>query len=61
MQYLWQMPIRMSNRKLTDFLGTEPKTPIDIAVSTTLASLGCLEEAPKAAGLHHPVDARGRV
>lgn len=61
MQYLWQMPIRMSNRKLTDFLGTEPKTPIDIAVSTTLASLGCLEEVPKAAGLHHPADAGGRV
>ncbi|CUX26692.1 NAD(P)H-binding protein [Agrobacterium genomosp. 13] len=61
MQYLWQMPIRMSNRNLTDFLGTEPKTPIDVAVSTTLASLGCLEEVPKAAGLHHPADAGGRV
>ena len=61
MQYLWQMPIRMSNRKLTDFLGAEPKTPIDVAVSATLASLGCLEEVPKAAGLHHPADAGGRV
>ncbi|EGP56422.1 hypothetical protein Agau_C200207 [Agrobacterium tumefaciens F2] len=61
MQYLWQMPIRMSNRKLTDFLGAEPKTPIDVAVSATLASLGCFEEVPKAAGLHHPADAGGRV
>lgn len=61
MQYLWQMPIRMSNRKLTDFLGAEPKTPIDVAVSATLVSLGCFEEVPKAAGLHHPADAGGRV
>lgn len=61
MQYLWQMPIRMSNRKLTDFLGTEPRTPIDVAVSATLASLGCLEEVPQPASLHHPADAGGRV
>lgn len=61
MQYLWQMPIRMSNRKLTDFLGTEPKTPIDIAVATTLASLGCLEQRPQHSSLSHPADAGGRV
>ncbi|MNT28563.1 hypothetical protein D3C72_1642580 [compost metagenome] len=61
MQYLWQMPIRMSNRKLTDFLGTEPKTPIDVAVSTTLASLGCLEQRQDPTSLPHPADAGGRV
>ncbi|MFK3776973.1 NAD-dependent epimerase/dehydratase family protein [Agrobacterium sp. NPDC089420] len=61
MHYLWKMPIRMSNRKLTDFLGTEPKTPIDIAVSATMASLGCLEPTRGEAGLHHPADAGGRV
>ncbi|MFK0205355.1 NAD-dependent epimerase/dehydratase family protein [Agrobacterium sp. NPDC090283] len=61
MQYLWQMPIRMSNRKLVDFLGTEPRTPIDIAVATTLASLGCLEQRPQHSSLSHPADAGGRV
>lgn len=61
MQYLWQMPIRMSNRKLTDFLGSEPKTPIDIAVATTLAGLGCLDERPRPSNLAHPADAEGRA
>lgn len=61
MQYLWQMPIRMSNRRLTDCLGTEPRTPIDIAVATTLASLGCLEQRPQPSSLSHPADAGGRV
>ncbi|MGI8397030.1 NAD-dependent epimerase/dehydratase family protein [Agrobacterium deltaense] len=61
MQYLWQMPIRMSNRRLSDFLGTEPRTPIDIAVATTLASLGCLEQRPQPSSLSHPADAGGRV
>jgi len=61
MQYLWQMPIRMSNRKLTDFLGAEPKTPVDIAVSATLTSLGCIEQPRVPASLHRPVDAGGRV
>lgn len=61
MRYLWQMPIRMSNRKLADFLGAEPQTPIDVAVSATLASLGCLEQAQQPASLHHPADAGGRV
>lgn len=61
MQYLWHMPIRMSNRRLADFLGTEPRTPIDIAVATTLASLGCLEQRPQPSSLPHPADAGGRV
>ncbi|MDZ7926818.1 MAG: NAD(P)H-binding protein [Agrobacterium sp.] len=61
MKYLWQMPIWMSNRKLVEFLGTEPRTPIDAAVSATLASLGCLGDVAQPAGLHHPADAGGRV
>ncbi|KJF73816.1 NAD(P)H-binding protein [Agrobacterium arsenijevicii] len=61
MKYLWQMPIRMSNRKLADFLGKEPQTPIDVAVSATLASLGCLGEVQQPASLHRPADAGGRV
>ncbi|NWJ26752.1 NAD-dependent epimerase/dehydratase family protein [Rhizobium sp. RM] len=43
MQYLWRMPIRMSNRKLVEFLGEEPHTSIDLAISATLAGLGCLD------------------
>ena len=50
-----------SNRKLTDFLGSEPKTPIDIAVATTLAGLGCLDERPRPSNLAHPADAEGRA
>ena len=61
MQYLWQMPIRMSNAKLADFLGAEPRTPIDVAVSATLANLGCIEQVREPASLHHPADAGGRV
>lgn len=61
MKYLWQMPIRMSNRKLVEFLGAEPRTPIDAAVSATLASLGCLDEVQQPAGLHNATDAGGRV
>jgi nucleoside-diphosphate-sugar epimerase len=61
MKYLWQMPIRMSNRKLVDFLGAEPQTPIDVAVAATLASLGCLEQVPQPANLRRPVDAGSSV
>lgn len=33
----------MSNRKLVEFLGEEPHTPIDLAISATLAGLGCFD------------------
>lgn len=42
MRYLWQVPVRLDNRRLADFLGTEPHTPLDQAVRETLAGLGCL-------------------
>ncbi len=42
MRYLWQQPVRMSNAKLIKLLGREPHTPLDQAVRTTLAGLGCL-------------------
>jgi len=44
MRYLWRKPVRMGNDKLVTFLGEEPSTPIDEAVRTTLADLGCLEK-----------------
>jgi len=43
MRYLWQTEVRMSNEKLVDFLGEEPRTPIDEAVFATLKDLDCLE------------------
>ncbi|MEP0321686.1 NAD-dependent epimerase/dehydratase family protein [Bauldia litoralis] len=42
MRYLWKEPVRLDNRKLTAFLGSEPHTPLDTAVSATLEGLGCV-------------------
>ncbi len=50
MRYLWKEPLRMSNRRLVEVLGAEPHTPLDLAVTETLASLGCLPARQKADG-----------
>lgn len=42
MRYLWRVPLRMDNAKLRAVLGSEPHTPLDIAVRATLAGQGCL-------------------
>nr|WP_145752387.1 NAD-dependent epimerase/dehydratase family protein [Nitrospirillum amazonense] len=42
MRYLWQRPVRLENAKLKAFLGSEPHTPLDQAVATTLTDAGCL-------------------
>lgn len=47
MRYLWGEAIRMDNARLVEFLGAEPRTPIDEAIRVTLESLGCLEGAEK--------------
>lgn len=44
MRYLWQTPVRLDNSKLTAFLGREPHTPLDMAVTASLAGLDCLPE-----------------
>ncbi|MEO5796650.1 MAG: NAD-dependent epimerase/dehydratase family protein [Rhodoferax sp.] len=44
MRYLWQMPVRIDNARLTELLGAEPHTPLDAAVDATLVGLGCLPE-----------------
>lgn len=44
MRYLWTTPVQMSNRKLVEFLGSEPQTPVDEAVRATLLDLNCLEK-----------------
>jgi nucleoside-diphosphate-sugar epimerase len=40
MRYLWQQPIRLDNRRLTEVLGAEPHTPLQQAVRETLDGLG---------------------
>jgi nucleoside-diphosphate-sugar epimerase len=45
MRYLWREPLRMSNARLQAVLGREPHTPLDEALETTLAGLGCLPAA----------------
>lgn len=44
MRYLWQVPVRLDNSKLTALLGEEPHTPLEQAVEETLAAMGCLPE-----------------
>jgi nucleoside-diphosphate-sugar epimerase len=46
MRYLWEQPVRMSNRRLLAILGSEPHTPLDVAVRRTLEGIGCLPAAP---------------
>lgn len=50
MRYLWRETIRLDNSALRRFLGEEPHTPIDVAVTATLRSLGCLLEPGSAPG-----------
>lgn len=45
MRYLWQQPVRMENQLLREVLGAEPHTPLETALTHTLASLGCLPAA----------------
>jgi nucleoside-diphosphate-sugar epimerase len=48
MRYLWQEPLRLNNDRLLSVLGTEPHTPLEQAVRTTLAGLECLPPAARA-------------
>jgi len=50
LRYLWQCPIRLENTKLVTLLGTEPHTPIDEAVRSTLEGLRCLRALDPARG-----------
>lgn len=42
MRYLWQVAIRLDNRKLVATLGAEPHTPLDVAVRQSLVAMGSL-------------------
>jgi nucleoside-diphosphate-sugar epimerase len=57
MRYLWREPLRMDNRRLVAFLGEEPHTPLDQAISETLGGLGCLpaEKAHELRGASVPI------
>jgi nucleoside-diphosphate-sugar epimerase len=47
MRYLWAIPIHMSNTRLKEVLGSEPRTPLDNAVRETLIGIGCIQtDAP---------------
>lgn len=39
----WRHPMRFDNRRLVELIGQEPRTPLDVAVTTTLEALGCLD------------------
>ena len=57
MRWLWRRPLQLDGRALAAELGAEPHTPLDEAVRTTLAGLGCLP-APAAPGI--PIAEPGR-
>lgn len=38
----WRHPVRLDNSRLVELLGEEPRTPLNNAVRSTLASLDCL-------------------
>lgn len=40
MRYLWKENLHMGNDKLVAFLGSEPHTPIDVALRSALADIG---------------------
>ena len=62
MRYLWKQPVRLDNSKLVNFLGHEPHTPLDVAVRSALAELGCIEPAPAETGYASPsLIAKGSV
>ena len=49
MSYLWQVPVQLDNAKLAKFLGAEPHTPLEAALTVTLIELGCLAPMAQAA------------
>jgi nucleoside-diphosphate-sugar epimerase len=48
MRYFWTTPIHMDNAWLKDVLGSEPRTPLDLAVRETLLGTGCVPKDPQA-------------
>ena len=44
MRYLWRRPIGLDGSKLARTIGPEPHTPLEQAVRSTVADMGCLGE-----------------
>jgi nucleoside-diphosphate-sugar epimerase len=44
MRHLWTRPVRLDGGRLARFLGEVPRTPLDAAVTATLAGIGCLDD-----------------
>lgn len=42
MRRFWQHPLALDNSSLIEAIGAEPRTPLNRAIETTLAGLGCL-------------------
>ncbi|MGC4089244.1 MAG: SDR family NAD(P)-dependent oxidoreductase [Polyangiaceae bacterium] len=60
MRYLWSRSLLLDNAKLVAFLGSEPHTPIDQALTTTLRGLGCLP-APREIDVGHASSIHGML
>lgn len=43
MRYLWNVALKLDNRKLVSLIGPEPHTPLDNAVRESLVEMGCLQ------------------
>jgi nucleoside-diphosphate-sugar epimerase len=41
-KYLWDQPVHLRNERLVATIGTEPRTPLDEALRTTLTAMNCL-------------------
>lgn len=49
MEAYWRNPVQLDNASLVAELGAEPHAPLDRALRTTLAALGCLAEPQRSA------------
>jgi len=58
MKYLWDVPVRLDNRKLVQCLGEEPHTPIRAALLTTLEAMGCLPDGIRTFALPECADSQ---
>ena len=45
----WSHSIKLDNARLVHLLGDEPRTPLDVAMRSSLAALGCLDDRSAAA------------
>ena len=56
-RYLWETPVLLDNRRLVARLGAEPRTPLPVALRTTLEGMGILAESAAARQPNQPLAA----